>query len=90
MIKFLFVFLIPGIVQSMYSKLIVNDYDLLPSLAGGLVTSNGERIVDNYGKLKLTEEEMVNEDTTYIIGSCSKSMLATAIMKIFYELEPKK
>ena len=89
MIKFLFAILIPSIAIPMYSKLIVNDYDLLPSLVGGLVKSNGDRIIDNYGKLKLTDNKnMVNDDTTYIIGSCSKSMLATAIMKIFYVKEP--
>ena len=55
----------------------------------GLVKSNGDRIIDNYGKLKLTDNKnMINDDTTYIIGSCSKSMTATAIMKIFYMKEP--
>ena len=70
------------------AKSIVKNYTLLPSLAGGLIQSNKNQRIDNYGKLKLTNKKMVNEDTTYIIGSCSKSMTATAIMKIFYEREP--
>ena len=68
----------------MSAKAIVEKYDLLPALAGGFQLANGKPIIDNYGLLDLSKKKQANEDTTFIIGSCSKAMTAAAIMRICY------
>lgn len=63
---------------------IVKELKLLPALAGGVIEANGNRKIDVYGKLDITKDAMVNNNTTYIIGSCTKSITAAAIMKMLY------
>ena len=43
-----------------------------------------QKIVDVYGKKDITKDVMVNKNTTFLIGSCSKSITAAAIMRTLY------
>jgi CubicO group peptidase (beta-lactamase class C family) len=67
------------------AKKIVDNYTLLPSLAGGIIKKNGNMRIHTYGVKALDKPQMVDDSTTYIIGSCSKAMTATMIMKVCHE-----
>ena len=66
----------------MASEAIVGDYTLLPSMAGGMIGSDGMMTIDNYGKVQLNKDQMVDQSTSYFIASCTKSMTAAMIMKV--------
>ena len=71
--------------MSVPAKEIVNNYTLFPSIAGGMIEKDGELDISTYGVKALDKKsERVKDTTPYIIGSCSKSMTATMIMKACY------
>lgn len=68
----------------MSAKKILNEFPGFPALAGGLIDQTGTKYIQHYGKLDITKDTMVNNNTTFLIGSCTKSITAAAIMRTLY------
>jgi len=58
------------------------QYTLLPALAGGLVEKDGNTHLNISGRKRLDSNQKVNKDTSFILASCTKSLVAAMIMKI--------
>ena len=69
----------------MSAEKIINEFPGFPALAGGLIDNEtGKEYIQHYGKLDITKDTMVNKNTTFLIGSCTKSITAAAIMRTLY------
>ena len=66
--------------SSSFSKQIVHDYPYVPSISGGI------RILPHAHPPRTYIDETHSPHTTYVLGSCSKSMTALAIVKQFHEM----
>lgn len=60
---------------------ILDKFTLLPSIAGLMINSDKDLKIVSSGVKALNKPNKVDNTTTYIIGSCSKSMTAAMIMK---------
>lgn len=66
------------------AKDIVNSYPLYPAIFGGSVDNNRNMKISVYGHKALNKPVMVDNDTSFVLGSCSKSMTAAMIIKVCY------
>ena len=55
------------------AKKIVDNYQLFPAIAGGIITKDGDIDISTYGAKALNKKtDLVKDTTPFIIGSCSK------------------
>ena len=70
---------------SLLAKNIVNTYQLLPALFGGRVDNTGATTISAYGHKTWNSDAMADDDTSFVLGSCSKSLSAAMIIKVCFE-----